>query len=973
MADIRVWLIQGQTLQQDYDVSSLINALVWGLGGVISWFNVSLVWPWSYSVAIGTALIKCVRTGQINPIFSHFQNRVLETLTGVSDGDKIWLEVKQTHIDDWSLQNITGTNIWEIKFWATLPSNNFLHLATIDTGWAVIINTSSIYISVIDQITNVINQILNGDVWYFTENVTWAINTPSATFTNPVTAITNPAGATKKALLVFKSNQTNTWPMTLTINTSLGSLTAPLRKNKDVDLNWWDIKSWQWVMVEWDWVQFQMMSQLAQVPIWTTQNSSYIWVAWEDVTAWMPWFVGKWEEFVEILSQSYESNDVSFGDWANIRIQEWFICQKYPIISSIAVKLRKVGNPWDAVEMRIYEEDQITLLATSIGTISAWILTGSYDLFNFYFDNLTLIEGNRYHMELRRTWSQSWANYYQAIYWNSYDVRTFWQFTYFDWSWFSILPWHLRFDIQTSKNYENWKRYISDSDFKATGKVDWIFEENKLEGESVRITIAWINNNQLLLNPWSEYFINNNVVWEAQKRYNTTFGFWYQAVQNEKAAQSFIINRAINTDRLFLRLYNIWSPIDNAIIRIETDNDWVPSWILVDPNAVATISWSSLTTWLSPLKYNFSGFFNIPADTVLHIVFERSGALSTIDYYWLWIRSADIYPQWKLMKYESSIWSDAWTQDLFFDFLEQFDWLELPYYATVDAIWYDIADNEKKAQSFLLDKDQVIEKISLMLDTIWTPIDTLQVRIETDSWNNPSWILVDPNAVATFSGLNPVLSRVFIDFSGAFTLNKLTQYWIVIQRSGALSTINYYRIWVDNSWNSEINWFVYNVWRVYESWIWLDDISPITFNFWKKYYKRNWIITVFPVWESLLTEKSYYAKVWKAMSNSWISLGSIIEKEWISQSLSNNTVYFSPFWWHLLGVLTYSWWFATWYMSLEIWDTPDTMVLVDANNTWQSIWWSVWVSAYIPKWKWFRFNLSTNVSGTYFKADFYLK
>lgn len=75
---------------------------------------------------------------------------------------------------------------------------------------------------------------------------------------------------------------------------------------------------------------------------------------------------------------------------------------------------------------------------------------------------------------------------------------------------------------------------------------------------------------------------------------NTHFG--YQTTNQEKIAQSFILNRSLTIDKILLSLWKQGNPTDNLIMRIETDTTDSPSGTLVHANAQCTINYTALST-----------------------------------------------------------------------------------------------------------------------------------------------------------------------------------------------------------------------------------------------------------------------------------------------------------------------------------------------------------------------------------------
>lgn len=875
MSDIRVWLVQGQTLQQDYDVSSLINALVWGLGWVIWGLWVALVSPGVYTVAVGTALVKCSRTGQVNPIFSHFQNRAVETLSGVSVGDKIWLSVKQTHIDDGSLQNINGTNIGEIKFWATLPWANFLHLATIDTGGVVIPNPGSVYVSINTQIENVINQIVNGDAWYFTEDVDWPTNTYDITFSNDVAASipSDPTSATQKALLCWKADKNSTGNITVSVNTSEGILTAPLMKMHNVDIQAGDIETGQRIIMQRDWTNFQMQSQLAQVPIGSTVGISLNGLVWEEdgVTAWNAWFIGKGIRDAQKIIQEQQNTEILVWDWTNLNVMQEFACQKYNILSSVVVWLKNTGTPTDFIKMRIIAADKTTVIAESVNQVGGSWLSTSFSINTFNFNNVALTKYTDYYIQLLRTGSQNSSNYYSAGYVNTmyYPYWSLQTWNGLIWSdVYGVLQMRIFFKYDFTRG--SWFK----SSIGATGMnyFDGIFEETRDFSETSKVTVAGWNNNQQGLLPWDTYSIGN-LDGERNLSLTTDTHFGYSSTDHRYYAQSFAINKAINVDRIVLSLYKSGTPFDNCIVRIETDNNGEPSWTLLHANAIATIPGQTLSqiAWLRDV-FQFAGFFDIPSGRNFWIVFTRSSFLDTSNYYRVGL-GTNAYPYGRAVTYENSVWS-TFANELFWALGDNRNGLDVNVLGenSIDApneeivVWYQYGDRAIVSQMIMHGRDELVDSIGLALrkqgtptgslkvrietnreydwnavtgfdapnintmenfgttavekiatkfTTSWTltlsrmwfyasyawlPADDITFRIETDNAGDPSWTLVDPNAVGTYSVNDMTTTDAYhmLYFNGAFTLWSGT-YWLVASRTWSLNNTSYFKIGVGSS------------------------------------------------------------------------------------------------------------------------------------------------------------------------------
>lgn len=119
---LRTALLWGNTITLDADLSKYIETLSdqW----VIEWLEVS-----SNSVALGKAWVKATRSNG-ETIMTLVQNT--EALAVDTSGTKkIWLEIRQEAIDNGLLNNEDWTGIASIKTWPSVPSQNFLLLASV--------------------------------------------------------------------------------------------------------------------------------------------------------------------------------------------------------------------------------------------------------------------------------------------------------------------------------------------------------------------------------------------------------------------------------------------------------------------------------------------------------------------------------------------------------------------------------------------------------------------------------------------------------------------------------------------------------------------------------------------------------------------------------------------------------------------------------------------------------------------------
>lgn len=123
----RVALLNWKNINQDYDLAKILSSLA--TSWVVEWLKVqeSLVTAWY-------AFIEVTRAWIAFPVL--FQNS--ENLTINTTGDsKVFVEITQANIDDWSSNAVDWSWIWEIKVATDYPTtNSYIPLASI-TWWVI--------------------------------------------------------------------------------------------------------------------------------------------------------------------------------------------------------------------------------------------------------------------------------------------------------------------------------------------------------------------------------------------------------------------------------------------------------------------------------------------------------------------------------------------------------------------------------------------------------------------------------------------------------------------------------------------------------------------------------------------------------------------------------------------------------------------------------------------------------------------
>lgn len=122
----RVALINWKNKNQDYDLSKIFSSIA--TSWVAEWLEVQngIVTPWF-------AFINIVRDWITFPVL--FQNTSSLNID-TTWTKKVFIEINQSNIDDWTTNSSDWTWIWSIKIASSYPTKNFIALASI-TSWVI--------------------------------------------------------------------------------------------------------------------------------------------------------------------------------------------------------------------------------------------------------------------------------------------------------------------------------------------------------------------------------------------------------------------------------------------------------------------------------------------------------------------------------------------------------------------------------------------------------------------------------------------------------------------------------------------------------------------------------------------------------------------------------------------------------------------------------------------------------------------
>lgn len=186
----------------------------------------------------------------------------------------------------------------------------------------------------------------------------------------------------------------------------------------------------------------------------------------------------------------------------------------------------------------------------------------------------------------------------------------------------------------------------------------WVASETATSWNPIKLDTSWVTWNQTFSagDIWKDLYLADTLLGSTTSWAIVTHPFWYTTVNFEKAAQKFTTTTDLTMNDINLWLRKNWTPTWDIYIRIETDSSWDASWTLIDPNAVVTIDWASLTTTTTKYTKSFTSF-TLPAWTY-HLVFASQNLQ-----WWSW----NYYDTWRA----TPIW---WIADSVFRQFENGSW-----------------------------------------------------------------------------------------------------------------------------------------------------------------------------------------------------------------------------------------------------------------------------------------------------------
>lgn len=597
---------------------------------------------------------------------------------------------------------------------------------------------------------------------------------------------------------------------------------------------------------------------------------------------------------------------------------------------------------------------QVSYAFSADDTISAYITKEHFDKIddsiNDIYDNWV----NKLRTEVI-SWLQIKVNAWPVLVWSSYYDFAWWNLTLTDnatnyieidedWNLVSNTTWRTLENSKVSKVITSWWEITSIEDWRlwtVWWKIWWtdiheltektnlanddefiiadsenIRQNKKIKAESMWFMSwtlpAWEN-----ISKWNVLFIENMI--------STVDDF--DAVWFDNNVQKVSIKRVWNWmsfSQIQMYLWKQWTPTNDLSVRIETDDNWKPSWTLVDENAYWTVSQSDLTTSVASTTISLAWTITIAKWTVCHIVIWTSSVSST-NYYIYW---------WKLQ--ETRLFN-----------VKQYDWANRNDWTNNNKI-YDI-ENYLHISDFnswwnwswycFWNKWQYLYVMTATSNTVitWytlsTPYDvsTATANLWTftsvsNNWNYNIWISDDWKYLRFSKNYSSTTMRYVIEMSTPRNLSTATQKYYKYRDN--ISTtwnqwfsigMNWTKLYSLTYWYYSSDTYVaeFNLTTPY-------DVSTASLVIRKNFYTRNedcWIF-VSNDWKYLFlySQSNWYITKYE-MTTPW-SVDTISNKKQVSLSTKWYSISFSEDWTRML-----TWWY-----------NQSARSYVSSRNVWKNFW-----------------------------------
>jgi len=344
-------------------------------------------------------------------------------------------------------------------------------------------------------------------------------------------------------------------------------------------------------------------------------------VLWENVVAWSEkWAVFFWQNTVDTYLDIFDQGNTETLFWqvdSNSRFWINFITppsiERYSLLRKVSLDLRKIGNPWDNLEFRLFESDKVTPILWRTTQTLAWTaLNTFYSTWNTYIDidcqDILLDPTTAYFLEIRRSGAISWTDYFAIrTDWSSFTTRIgYATYTASTTTWSADDIRDVFANFQYWFNFTAWFVWKSDTRYESTNRRDWIIWTTGNQWDTRLMQLWGFKTGAWYIN--SDYWLNSeiwpvNIAQTQQITTDSTFTlFNWSDYVTAYAWLTTDYDVVLKTITVRLSRWSTWSVFRASLY---SDNAWVPWTLLSSFDLSLSFSWSSVDqTFTMPNDYN---------------------------------------------------------------------------------------------------------------------------------------------------------------------------------------------------------------------------------------------------------------------------------------------------------------------------------------------------------------------------------
>ncbi len=273
-----------------------------------------------------------------------------------------------------------------------------------------------------------------------------------------------------------------------------------------------------------------------------------------------------------------------------------------------------------------------------------------------------------------------------------------------------------------------------------------------------------------------------------------------------------IMGSWVSGSTLKLALKKILAPVDNYIVRIETDSAWNPSGTLADANSTVTVAGTGLTTSYVDVTCTFPWSFTLTAWTRYHVVISRSGANDAVNYYSIW-NIARVVRFHTTNLYNASWWTPATTKQIYVSS------------TLINSQVVTLASATQLSTSYII---WVARAASSLWSTVWVQYG---MRSYANTWltNNTMYYLSNTaGAIATTAGT--IVREIWIPYNGAIDIRPSYS-----NSDSPVTNVTIVTGWLSSSWGYKFS----TAWNISAS-ITCNNVTYTFYKNWVSFWTWTW-------------------------------------------------------------------------------------------------------------------------------------